>query len=116
MKQIEEWLVANGFKLRGARDNVEWHAGPGVDVEARRPSRLGRGPYLVRVTEDAVYESHIFDNGVTGLLYQPWVDIAAHPYATQDELKAILVKLTTPPKTCWNTPPTDVSKPAIATR
>lgn len=105
-KLIVDWLVQNGFKLRHQARRYEYEfvqgAGPGVYIESERPTRLRCGPYVVRVTENTVFESHIFDDGLRGLLYQSWVDIGTHPYSTQEGLKAILDKLTTKPATCWN--------------
>ena len=100
--KIHNWLVANGFAICQPHDpyGVYSGAGPGVKVETKRPTHLTRGPYVVRVTEDAVYEMHIRDNGYTGLLYQPWICIGTHPYENTEQLKRILTEMQ--PQTCWD--------------
>jgi hypothetical protein len=103
-EKISKWLTDNGFTLfdtRGDTYGIYRGAGPGVKVVTHRPTHLLRGPYVVRVTEDAVYEMHIHDDGIHGLLYLPWVCLGNHPYETQKQLKAILEKMQ-PKETCWN--------------
>ena len=106
MEKVRTWLQENGYDLfnhRGDLYGVFRGAGSGsVLVKAPKPSHLGRGPYILRVAEDAVYQMHILDDGVSGLAYQSWICVENQSYETQDQLKEILDKLTTPKETCWS--------------
>jgi len=106
VEKIVAWLVDNDYTLfdhKGDSYGVFRGAGcGGVLVKAPKPSHLGRGPYILRVTEDAVYQMHLADNGVTGLLYQSWMCIENRSYETQDQLKTILDALAQPKTTCWD--------------